>query len=98
MADELEIVRAAVGILSLSLDFKTTLESLAKLATTRMADWCGIFVVEPDGIARRLAVATGEPHESTESSAAYPYLCIPVSRGTGKAGFIAFARFDAARE
>ncbi|MFP4253852.1 MAG: ATP-binding protein [Halothece sp.] len=53
----------ASQLLSSSLDYRTTLENLARLAVPRLADWCAIDVVEPEGVygsppsLKRIAVA-----------------------------------------
>ncbi|MFO0848356.1 MAG: PAS domain S-box protein [Gemmataceae bacterium] len=43
--------------LAASLDFETTLAAVARLVVPRLADWCGVYVAEPDGRLRQLAVA-----------------------------------------
>ncbi|HEX5415081.1 MAG TPA: ATP-binding protein [Chloroflexota bacterium] len=53
---------AEVGqVLAGSLDYQTTLESIAQLATTGIADWCGVDVRDADGRIQRLAVAHADP-------------------------------------
>lgn len=53
----------ASQLLSSSLDYRTTLENLARLSVPRLADWCAIDIVEPEGVygrppsLRRIAVA-----------------------------------------
>src|SRR5919107_1148542 len=48
---------AEVGAaLSSSLDYRTTLASVARLAVPRLADWCAVDIVEEDGSLERLAV------------------------------------------
>lgn len=60
----------ASQLLSASLDYRTTLENLARLAVPRLADWCAIDVVEPEGIygsppsLRRIAVAHVNPEKA----------------------------------
>ncbi len=44
-----------------SLDFHTTLTSVARLAVPHIADWCVVDVVEADGSLRRLAVVHVDP-------------------------------------
>src|SRR5438067_7269799 len=48
-------------LLDASLDYETTLESLAGLAVVQMADWCGVDVVDADGTIRNVAVAHIDP-------------------------------------
>jgi signal transduction histidine kinase len=46
----------ASSLLGASLDYETTLRSVARLAIPQLADWCIIDVVEDDGSIRRMAV------------------------------------------
>jgi signal transduction histidine kinase len=47
----------ASALLAGSLDWRTTLASMADLAVPEMADWCLVDVTEPDGAIRRVATA-----------------------------------------
>jgi signal transduction histidine kinase len=47
----------ASTILSSSLDYETTLQSVARLAVPRFADWCVVHLLNEDGQARAVAVA-----------------------------------------
>lgn len=51
----------ASSVLANSLDYQTTLDSLAHLTIPSIADWCAIDVVEKDGTIERLAVAHTDP-------------------------------------
>ena len=51
----------ASSVLANSLDYQTTLDSLAHLTVPSIADWCAIDVVEKDGTIERLAVAHIDP-------------------------------------
>jgi signal transduction histidine kinase len=44
-----------------SLDYETTLASVARLAVPQIADWCTVDVVDDEGTLRRLAVAHVDP-------------------------------------
>lgn len=44
-------------ILASSLDYETTMKSVAALAVSNIADWCSVDMVEENGSARSLAVA-----------------------------------------
>ena len=44
-----------------SLDYETTLANVADLAVPRIADWCSVEMLEPDGSARPLRVAHLDP-------------------------------------
>ncbi len=51
----------ASSLLASSLDYRTTLAAVARLCVPRLADWCGVDVVEEDGRLRRVAVAHVDP-------------------------------------
>jgi PAS domain S-box-containing protein len=59
--DRLHFLSEASGILSSSLDYKTTLQNLAKLITPKVADWCAIDVVNSEGAVERVAVTHTNP-------------------------------------
>ena len=48
-------------LLTASLDYDQTLSTVAGLLVPRLADWCAVDVVEPDGTIRRSAVANRDP-------------------------------------
>jgi PAS domain S-box-containing protein len=50
-------------LLSASLDYETTLASLAHLAVPRLADWCAVDMLDDAGRPRRLAVAHPDPEK-----------------------------------
>jgi PAS domain S-box-containing protein len=47
--------------LASSLDYRATLATVARLAVPRIADWCSVDVVEPDGTIVQLAVEHSDP-------------------------------------
>lgn len=51
----------AGAVLADSLDLHPTLENLTRLAVPRMADWCVVDLVEPDGTMSRIASAGADP-------------------------------------
>lgn len=51
----------ASALLDASLDHETTLQNVARLVVSNMADWCGVDVVEPGGRFRSVAVAHVDP-------------------------------------
>lgn len=51
-------------LLALSLDFETTLKSLSQLLVPRLADWCLIDMLEPDGNFYRLAAIHADPSKA----------------------------------
>ncbi len=48
-------------VLAASLDYSTTLDTLARLAVSHLADWCLVDVVEVNGLVYRAAVAHIDP-------------------------------------
>ncbi len=48
-------------LLSSSLEYETTLRSVARLAVPRIADWCGIDILDEEGQVHRLAVEHIDP-------------------------------------
>ncbi|MBV9388866.1 MAG: PAS domain S-box protein [Chroococcidiopsidaceae cyanobacterium CP_BM_ER_R8_30] len=51
----------ASAILAASLEYKTTLENLARLTVPRLTDWCTIYTVEADQSLTLVAVAHSNP-------------------------------------
>lgn len=51
----------ASELLSSSLDYETTLESLARLSTAAFCDWCAVDLVNEDGSIRHLTVSHVNP-------------------------------------
>jgi PAS domain S-box-containing protein len=51
----------ASAVLGSSLDYHSTLRQVAELAVPRIADWCGVDVLEDDGTLSRLAVVHTDP-------------------------------------
>lgn len=61
-AEEAQRFLAEVGaVLASSLDYETTLDSVAQLTVRFLADCCVVDVVDEDGTVRRLAVAHADP-------------------------------------
>lgn len=56
-----QFISDATTLLASSLDYEKTLASICRLAVPRIADWCAIDVVGPDGELRRLSVAHVDP-------------------------------------
>ena len=64
-AEETQQFLAEVGgVLAGSLDYQTTLASVARLCVPRLADWCAVDVLETGGTLRRLAVAHTDPDKA----------------------------------
>ena len=51
----------ASALLASSLDYETTLESVARLSTAAFADWCAVDLVNDDGSIRHLTVSHVNP-------------------------------------
>jgi PAS domain S-box-containing protein len=51
----------ASGVLGSSLDYTTTLQTVARLAVPTIADWCIVDLLGRDGGAERVAVAAADP-------------------------------------
>ncbi len=51
----------ASDLLASSLDYQTTLQSVARLAASRLADWCVVDMREESGAMRRVAVSHADP-------------------------------------
>ncbi|HEY2931834.1 MAG TPA: diguanylate cyclase [Acidobacteriota bacterium] len=58
----LAFLAEASTLLASSLDYTTTLTSLARLAVPRLADWCAVDVVEKDQSVRRLTMTHLDPN------------------------------------
>ena len=59
--DSQRFLAEASGLLASSLDYETTLASVAKLAVPNLADWCIVHIAEENGELRQLAVAHADP-------------------------------------
>src|SRR6185437_13619014 len=57
----LNYLAEASKILSSSLDYQTTLNTIASLAVPQIADWCGIDIVDDKGVLQHVAVAHKDP-------------------------------------
>ena len=56
-----DMLSRASELLSSSLDYETTLTSLAQLSTAAFADWCAVDLVNEDGSIRHLTVSHANP-------------------------------------
>lgn len=59
--DAQRFLAEASGLLAGSLDYETTLGSVAKLAVPNLADWCVVHIVGESGQLRQLAVVHSDP-------------------------------------
>ncbi|GAA6619208.1 GAF domain-containing protein [Scytonema sp. NUACC26] len=65
----------ASAVLASSLDYQTTLERVAQLAVSELADWCTVHMIEEDGSIEQIAVAHTDPaklHWAQEIRHKYP--------------------------
>lgn len=60
-ADRAEFQAHATTLLASSLDYSTTLNRLAQLAVSKIADWCAVYVIEAPNRLERIAVAHSDP-------------------------------------
>ncbi|MBA3969315.1 MAG: GAF domain-containing protein, partial [Gemmatimonadetes bacterium] len=70
-----ELLAEAAAILASSLDYQTTLQSVAELTAERLACYCLVDVAEQDGEPRRLATAHAAPRQArllAETAQRYP--------------------------
>src|SRR5436309_898937 len=70
----------AERLLASSLDFETTLSTLAALAVPDLADWCSVDVLEVDGSIRRIAVAHADPMKADLARKVRGYPADPAGR------------------
>jgi PAS domain S-box-containing protein len=71
----LAVLAEASRLLDASLDYEATLQEVARVAVSTLADWCIVHLLEPDGTIRWLAVAHGDPAKEAvarELQARYP--------------------------
>jgi PAS domain S-box-containing protein len=59
--DAQRFLAEASGLLASSLDYETTLGSVAKLAVPNLADWCVVHIIGDNGQLRQLAVVHTDP-------------------------------------
>ncbi len=60
--DSQRFLAEASGLLATSLDYQTTLASVAKLAVPMLADWCTVYIMEEStGGLRQVAIAHSDP-------------------------------------
>ena len=57
------LISEAGSVLSASLDYITTLQSVAQLTVTHLSDWCVVHLVEDDQTLRQIAVAHVDPEK-----------------------------------
>lgn len=76
----------ATGELASSLDYATTLESVARLALGQLADWCVIELFNADQTLQRIAVVTADPGKQAVAQALHAYPSdLDAPEGAGRA-------------
>ncbi|MBC7544265.1 MAG: GAF domain-containing protein, partial [Candidatus Sericytochromatia bacterium] len=60
-AENSRFLAEASHLLSSSLDYTTTLATVAELAVPQVADWCAVDILLPDGTIQRLAITHVDP-------------------------------------
>ncbi|MDP9368478.1 MAG: GAF domain-containing protein [Chloroflexota bacterium] len=66
--DAVRFMAEASTLLAGSLDYATTLHSIARLAVAHLADWCIVDMLEADGSIRRVEVAAADPTGSADAA------------------------------
>ncbi len=66
--DAARFMAEASALLAGSLDYATTLRSIARLAVVHLADWCIVDMLEADGSIRRVEVATADPADAADAA------------------------------
>lgn len=56
LRERFELFAEASALLSSSLDHRTTLKTLARIAVPRLGDWCGVEILNDDGSSEMVAV------------------------------------------
>jgi PAS domain S-box-containing protein len=67
MTDRAGFLAQASDLLAGSLDPEVTMQGLAELAVTRIADWCAVDVVQADGSLRNVAVSHRDPGRTEDA-------------------------------
>ena len=63
LRERLTFLVEASALLASSLDYQRTLSRLTELCVPRLADWCAVDMLAPDGTIERLAVAHKDPEK-----------------------------------
>jgi PAS domain S-box-containing protein len=102
LQQNLQFLYEASKVLSSSLDYKTTLQTIANLAVPRMADWCTIDMLAENGSIEQLVIAHVDPQKvqwARELRKKYPIKMdvthgIPQVLRTGVSELVAFVSDD----
>jgi len=61
--EQLSFLAEASRLLSSSLEYDTTLQQISELAVPKLADWCGVSILDSDGILQQVAIAHVDPEK-----------------------------------
>jgi PAS domain S-box-containing protein len=81
--DAIDYTARIAAQLSKSLDYKETLNSVARLLVPGLADWCAVDLIEPDGRLQRMAIAHVEPEKAEFAWALSRRYPLPPEAATG---------------
>ncbi|HEY0443794.1 MAG TPA: GAF domain-containing protein [Candidatus Limnocylindrales bacterium] len=62
-AERLVFLAHASEVLGSSLDYESTVAAVARLAVRQFADWCSVWILEPDDTIRMLALEHADPEK-----------------------------------
>jgi PAS domain S-box-containing protein len=65
--DALRFLGDASAALTSSLDYETTLQTVARLTVPAIADWCAVDLLDPDGRLRRIAISHVDPSKESRA-------------------------------
>ncbi len=102
LQQNLQFLSNASKVLSSSLDYKTTLQTIANLAVPHIADWCTVNMLAEDGSIEQLVIAHADPQKvqwARELNKKYPVDMnatsgIPQILRTGVSEFVPFISDD----
>jgi PAS domain S-box-containing protein len=94
----LEFLSDAGALVATSLDYETTLASVANLAVPFLADWCTVYVLDDDGQVRRVAVAAADPEHERLAEQLRGFQPSPTSPNSRVAAVLASGRSELVEE
>jgi hypothetical protein len=62
--DRSRFLTEAATVLAASLDQPRALQTLARLVVPKLADWCLVYLLEDDGLIRRVAMEAADPEDA----------------------------------
>ena len=83
------LLAEAGRVLAESLDYRTTLDTVAQLAVPALADWCSVIVRTPDGKLETVAVAHADPERARAARAMMARYPNAPENSTGASGVVA---------